>query len=224
MTGDFWWIDFGQTHSYVYLKLGHSEPVDDFTSLDIRADTYHIRQVDEFRDRFQNINIYRSLAIWDAKSEGNCISGPFIVDIDNEKGNLVDALDVTRKAIKFLVERWELGPSDYRLFFTGHKGFNIEVRPKALGIHGDANDQLEQSKDARQSLIQYLRSNHSFSGINQVSDEDTLIDSFHRYIRLHDSFNSWIKDSQTMKQKKTEFTLKDIYGLSLEEIFSVASE
>ena len=53
----------------------------------------------EWCNNHQNTNIYRNLKIWQDSSKSEAVSGPYVIDIDNENEELDDALVVTRNII-----------------------------------------------------------------------------------------------------------------------------
>src|SRR4030065_1789629 len=81
--------------------MGCSIPIcddEDRRSVDWEFETCPLNDLDKWRSKFQNTNIYRSLEIRTNKHYGKRIVGPFLVDIDNTDENIDDALAVTRKA------------------------------------------------------------------------------------------------------------------------------
>jgi len=88
---------------------------------------------------------FRVLKIASASSGVEDIIGPFLVDIDNGDEDLEDALVVTRKTFHLLRDELRVDINSLRIFFTGHKGFNLEIRPQALDIQGSTNDQIRKS-------------------------------------------------------------------------------
>ena len=134
---DFWWLSPSQRSSYQHTEFGHHRPIrDDEEPRSINWDTNicSIDELENWRDRFQNTNVYRALKTVSTSLGVGEIIGPVLVDIDNGDEDLEDALTVTRKTLLLLQDKLRIETDSLRIFFTGRKGFNIEIRPVALGI------------------------------------------------------------------------------------------
>jgi hypothetical protein len=158
-----------------------------------------IDELENWRDRFQNTNVYRALKTVSTSPGIGEIIGPVLVDIDNSDENLEDALTVTRKILFLLNDELRIEPDSLRIFFTGRKGFNFEIRPQALGIQGSTIDQVRKSAEVLYRITEALRAGKTWQIRNQVSDTGTVVDQIygdrfgyrlkHPYIRLHSSLN-----------------------------------
>jgi len=235
---DFWWLSSSERGRYYYTEFGHHKPIsddEDPSSVNWDTNTYSINELEHWRDKFQNINVYRSLKIASDSLGGEEIIGPFLVDIDNNDENLEDALVVTRKTFYLLRDEFRVDNNNLRIFFTGHKGFNIEIRPQDLDIHGSANDQIIKSAHVLHQITEILRRGKSWQFINCVSDVGTVIDQIygnrfcyklkHTYIRLHSSRNIWISsDGKTKTRMKIELTVNELNKLPVIEIVSRAEK
>lgn len=224
---DFWWLTFEQANKYVYVELVHHQPLtneDNAPHQDFNNPCFTgIQSISEWRNKYQNTNVYRSLRIWSDNSKREALSGPFVIDIDNECGKLDDTLIVTRKAVKCIFNSYNLKESDLRLFFTGHKGFNIEVLPSALGLAGTQSEQDNKADCIREKIISELRRNAGLASQpgqcrNLVSEQGTLIDLIHKHVRLHDSINKWIENGGQKARRKIALTLKELCSLQIEQI------
>jgi len=238
-TSDFWWLSSSQRNKYKYTKFGHHRPIsDDEDPGSVNWDK-NIRSIDElenWRDRFQNTNVYRALKIASTSSGVEVIIGPFLVDIDNANEDLEDALVVTRRTFHLLHNELKVDINSLRIFFTGHKGFNFEIRPQALDIQGSINDQIRKSADVLHQITEALRGKESWRTQNQVSDAGTVVDQIygdrysgyrlkHPYIRLHGSLNMWISsDRETKTRMKIELTIGELNILPATEISSKAEK
>jgi len=148
-----------------------------------------------------------------------------LVDIDNQdwtngySENLGDALTIAKQTVAFLTADWHLAAnSDLRAFFSGRKGFNVEIRPASLGIRGPVWQQLELSSQKLDEIIAHLRKQNGVTTgeSNVVSQHLTQVDSIygnrrfgcrlkHPYTRLHDSVNKWIsKDGSEIARMRLE--------------------
>lgn len=91
-----------------------------------------------------------------------------------------------------------------QIFFTGHKGFNIEVRPQALGITSTRNRQQE-----FQQRLQEIKRNFGSS----------FVDRLHEHVRLHNSINSWISiNGEITHRIKVELTPDALNSMGIQEI------
>lgn len=237
-TSDFWWLTSRQRSRYQYTEFGHHRPIqDDENPRSVNWDTnnYSIDELEHWRDRFQNINVYRALKMSSASSGVEEIIGPFLVDIDNGDENLGDALVVTRKTIHLLRDEFRVDIDNLRIFFTGRKGFNIEIRPQALGIQGSTKDQIRKSSYVLHRITDSLRRGESWQTTNWVSDAGTVVDQIygdrfcytlkHPYTRLHGSLNKWISsDGNTKTRMKIELTVEELNKLPATEIANRAGE
>lgn len=215
------------------MELVHHHPLRDVddapTSAFLQPRLTLIRDINMWRDSHCNINVYRSLSIWSDESKTMELFGPFILDIDNENNDLEDALQITRQAIHVVCSH-NGNDGDIRVFFTGHKGFNIEILPSAIGITGTIRQQKTLRELKRRDIIQKLRQGKNLGssskdcsiplGSNSVTANGTSIDQNQDYTRLHNSINKWIQDGTAKAREKTEFTIAELYNLSLEQIIA----
>lgn len=236
---DFWWLSSSQRSRYQYTECGHHRPIrDDEDPRSVNWDTNicSIDELEHWRDRFQNTNIYRALKTTPASPGVEKIIGPFLVDIDNGDEDLEDALIVTRKTFHLLYGELRVDINSLRIFFTGHKGFNLEIRPQALDIQGSTNDQVRKSAKVLHKITEVLRRGKSWQTRNQVSDVGTVVDQIygdrysgyrlkHPYIRLHGSLNMWISsDGKTKTRMKIELTVHELNKLPAAEIANRAEK
>jgi len=109
-----------------------------------------------------------------------------------------------------------------RIFFSGRKGFNIEICPRALGIRVSVNNQVELSAKKLEEIIGTLIT-------NKASKSKTVIDRIygnrfgyrlkHPYIRLHDSVNKWIcSDGKAIARRRIEITSEELQTKNAVEI------
>lgn len=229
---DFWWLTSDKV-KFRYVRLGHHEPIrdnDQRSSIKWYRETCLVSNISQWRDRFQNANIYRSLKVLSTKSGEQEILGPFIIDIDSECENLQDAFDITRKVVSYLVQDRNLKNDDIRIFFSGRKGFNIEVSPAALGIQGSIQDQIKQSSSKLDEIIGYLRGSNIWQTANQVSNKQTIIDRIygdrfryelkHPCLRLHGSLNKWIASNGTRCQRKIQLNIHHLNRMNIKDIWA----
>jgi hypothetical protein len=234
---DFWWLSCREATKYPYIGLGHHRSIgDEEQPYDVSWDRSfnQIGEIDRWREKFANVNIYRSLTLFSAEKEQ--LVGPFIIDVDNCNEDLEDALAVTRMILSTIVNRFSIDVTDLKLFFTGHKGFNFEVRPCALGINGTYANQLKQSSELRSKIIKEITSGKSQGSANQVSVNETVIDLTygdrfsgftlnHPFVRLHESINEWITSGkQVIRRRKIELALDKFHRMSVSDIVTKSEQ
>jgi len=235
---DFWWLSSSQRGRYQYTEFGHHRPIrDDEDPCSVNWDTNicSIDELEHWRDRFQNTNVYRALKTASVSPDVEEIIGPFLVDIDNGDEDLEDALIVTRKTFHLLHDELRVDINSLRIFFTGHKGFNLEIRPQALDIQGSTNDQIRKSASVLHRIKEELRRGKSWQTTNRVSDAWAVVDQIygdrydyrlkHPHIRLHSSLNMWISsDGKTETRMKIELTVDELNKLPATEIANIAKK
>jgi hypothetical protein len=154
---DFWWLPKNLARKDLLIGVGHHKEIADnekvppldswWHSLDRKGDLsndiryYPINSLNKWKSACNNSNVYRTLTIFNGDNKEAILLGPFLIDIDNckwdkawdgYKEDLGAAQDVTCKAITFLSQDWQISSRDMRIFFSGRKGFHIEICPEAL--------------------------------------------------------------------------------------------
>ncbi|MFX0203248.1 MAG: hypothetical protein ACFFCW_44660, partial [Candidatus Hodarchaeota archaeon] len=148
LSSDFWWLSPEEVGQYRYIDLLHQEPYSDEPNTDksplscrmLQSDKRHsLESVNQWKARFGNMNVFRSYALYSSDIEGKQIIVPLLLDIDRtieQSGGYLPDLDKALEDTRRLVKEYcsNLEHKDYRILFTGHKGFHIEIRPEAVGI------------------------------------------------------------------------------------------
>jgi hypothetical protein len=251
---DFWWLPKGESTEDWLVGVGHHRPLtpDDqpspsmpdqerpvlpgwWHSLDQQehlSDAFQLYPIDflrRWRLACQNTNVYRTLVLFPTSAGRESMLGPFLVDIDNGQDDIDDALQVGRQTVKLCVEQWNIAEEDCQVFFSGHKGFNIEIRPEALGIGGSVEHQVELSCQKLDVIRRQLRQRNGLpDGGGAVSTAGTGIDRVyskfrlrHPYIRLPDSVNAWVEsNSVQMSRLRTRLSIEELNRLPLAAILS----
>lgn len=219
LSTDFWWLLPEEVRQYRFIELFHQEPYSDEPNTDndplscpmLQSDKRHpLESVNQWKAKFGNINVFRSYALYSSDIEGEEIIGPLLLDIDRtieQGGGYLPNFDKALKDTRLLVTEYcsNLKDKDYRIFFTGHKGFHIEIQPKAVGI-SPCLDRCQHFKNIRKDI------NRRFG--------NSFIDKFHPHIRLHNSVNSWIDYSgEKVDSVNFEISIDELFSLSAEDIF-----
>jgi len=216
---DFWWLSPVEVRQFRYVDLFHQEPYSDEPNTDrdptscpiLQSDKrYPLESVSQWEVRFRNMNVFRSWALYSSNIEGKEIIGPLVLDIDRpveKDGGYVPDFERALRDTRLLVTEYcsKLERTNYRVFFTGHKGFHIEIHPKVIEIlpHGDRRQHFENIR----------------KDINRQYG-NAFVDVFHDHIRLHDSVNSWIEYSgEGVDSMNFEVSIDELFSLSDEDIF-----
>jgi len=184
----------------------------------------------EWRSACQNTNVYRTLKLFAERLDQEPVLGPFLVDIDNQdwtngySENLEDARIVAVRTVELLSTQRDLAQGrDFRVFFSGRKGFNIEVCPTALGIKGSLHDQIRASADRLDEVIREIEKGSSApAGIDRIYGNRFGYRLKHPYTRLHNSWNEWISEGQAMKRLRLELSAADLQAQPIESLCSRA--
>jgi len=241
---DFWWLvpDEAKKFRFVYTK--HQHPYSDqqntdrdppsverdysFYSVDSSGNLsknekrYPVEFLNKWKKRCGNTNVFRSLALFAADENADKLLGPLVLDIDREdymegEGMVQDlgkALQDTRKLVRCLQQSYRVKESDLCVLFTGHKGFNVEVRLGAVGI-GSVNPQWDQFKFKRKEINQALGG----------SDDHPFVDRLHSFVRLHNSVNKWVAcDGQEVARMKIQLTLDELFSLEATAIRNLSED
>lgn len=219
--------------------LGWFHSLDDGGKLSHDFKRYPPSSLAEWRSACHETNVYRTLKLFSERPDQEPILGPFLVDIDNQdwtngySENLGDALSIAKQTVAFLTTDWHLAAnSDLRVFFSGRKGFNVEIRPSSLGIHGAVWQQVELSSQKLDEIIAHLRNQNGVTATdsNVVSQHLTQVDRIygnrrfgyrlkHPYTRLHDSVNKWIsKDGSETARLRLELSVDELVTETISSI------
>jgi hypothetical protein len=252
---DFWWLTPTERQEYIYVELVHHRPLreeDNSAHSSFSSPCFaRIVDIEQWRNNNHNTNVYRSLQVWRDASKTKELSGPLILDIDNDDNDLGDALVVTREVVD-VVRSYHIKESAMRVFFTGHKGFNIELCSKALRISGTVGNQTE---CVRKEIIKKLQEGKNLGGgftasfengamifrerayrrrlstgelsqktANLVSRKGTVIDRTHDYVRLHGSINEWVESGKIKARMKTKLTVEELRSLTIGQTISRSEE
>lgn len=97
---------------------------------------YDVAGIDKFRNKHDNVGVYTSIFRYESKSIESAHLGPLYFDLD------ADDLERSKRDAHRLVTHLSsiVKPDEIRLYFTGAKGFHVEVGEQTLGI--DQNEEL----------------------------------------------------------------------------------
>jgi len=207
---------------FKYMEFVHQDArlADDF-HYDWNPRLIHIEKLGQYRKKYGDVNVYRSCTLWSDKRRRESISGPIVLDIDSEEELLNDALEVTRRIIDIIRDELGIPENDYRVFFSGHKGFNLEIAPSLYRIE-DHRKFVQVHCDIRRMIIKRLQENSTLKD-NYVGPGKTLIDPFHEHTRLHWSINQWVVGNAKINRRKIELTRERLFTLPIAQIIARSS-
>ncbi len=156
---EFWWLTPKQALKYKYIYVCYQDPysdepnserdpysaprffsTDEIGNLSRLKKYYPLEYINDWRTKCGNINVFRSFGLSSSEHGNDKLFGPFIIDIDREDGDFgkgyIQNLGKALKDARWLADEYlhQFKENDFRIFFTGHKGFNVEILPSALGL------------------------------------------------------------------------------------------
>lgn len=237
---DFWWMTAEEQKRLRYIHLlnhrvfdesSSSSPFDEESFHSLTEDgepssvllRYPRQYIRSWRNRFSNENVHRSLVVYTNNIGGDSAIGPFLVDIDislriqteqDHWSALEDATEVAQNVYTIATTTWGISPDEIRLYFSGHKGFHVEIKPSALRISGDVEHQIIQSQDTQNILIATLSNStppvyHNSANKSETVNIDVVYGTprrphlKHKFLRLAGSINVWDEWGRRNSARKT---------------------
>jgi hypothetical protein len=183
---------------------------------------YPLEFLHRWRSECRVRNVYRTVRLVSRENAGRVLLGPFLIDIDNQgwtNGYSEDvgaALDVVRQTAHLLAGRGLKNGRDFRVFFSGRKGFNIEVVPSSLGIDGDERAQITTSARVLEEIVGTLTL--GATNVDRIYGNRFGYRLKYPYIRLHNSLNCWKGPSGALCRQRIEVSLPDLSNLRAAQI------
>jgi len=246
---DFWWMTNQQRGRFTFMRVTHHSPSDNSSRLDDSAfletagDVLSSSELEKYCVDHGRTNLHRYLMVWDSPSCERGLPGPQLLDIDIEPSDLssnreLDGLDmalsVTRDIVRFVLpDALHFSPETFRVYFSGQKGFHVEIVPDAVAewLSRPSPSTLcelqRQQHNFRREVIRCLehRNWHIRHNCNWVVGPGyrVVLDRLHSYLRLHWTVNAWLQDGQLMRRLVMPLTLKQLNTFTIEKIVSCAS-
>ena len=136
----------------------------------------------DLKTRYSEHNIYRSWMVYD-ENEREIGRMPAYLDIDGHyrDPDLTKAHEATNWVIDTIKQFCALKDDDFRVVFSGQKGFHVEIRRPG-----------ECSKE----LASLLKSDNGYNThFGHSSSGGTVLDKQHDYLRLHGTINTTDQDT-----------------------------
>lgn len=211
---EFWWASNADRRDFGYVLPGYQPTLPNGDSPNpVYDDLIPIHELADWCENHDWINVHRNLNLYSGRSQDCSVkSGPLLFDFDNSDENLIVACSTTQAALRFLLTSYSLDPiRDCRTFFSGRKGFHIELRPG--GINPDllrttgyfGRSQIEQD------LIDHLRQlfGVEVETVNALDSEGTVLDTTKEAKRVNESNNVW-SDNGVVRKMKMVFVPTDV--------------
>ncbi|MBM2832630.1 MAG: hypothetical protein HW414_1682 [Dehalococcoidia bacterium] len=219
---DFWWLLPEEARRFRYVELFHQQPYSDEPHTD--KDPYScpmepsdkrspLTSVTQWKAEFKNINVFRSFALHTTRVGGDELIGPFLLDVDRtteQDGGYLPDFDRALRDTRSLVTEYcsSLRGDSYRIFFSGHKGFHVEIHPRAINTPHNTG-RLPYFESKRKEVNEKFGAN--------------FVDRFHEHLRLHHSANCWIDyGGHTACLMNYEVSVNELFRLSADEMLSRA--
>jgi len=210
------WLEEKPDHFVEIVRQPFGEPFVE----SLPTETIRVRDIPNYIQVHGNENLWRSWKIFTDQCRKEKLGPvPSIFDIDDERDkqqnpDLDKAFRLTKALIDSLCRILQINNKNIRFIFSGHKGFHIEVKPRAPVELLALRKRLIQDCSQKEELFPI--SGNEFLGT-------TTLDSFHNEIRLTGSINSWRSSSREIIQGKVfQFNLDEIFRLNFDEIVAKA--
>ena len=217
---EFWWMTPEERSKFKYVWPAFQDVLPNDHLPDLR----YTKKValDELVDRcaaHRWINVHRKLRLYaEASGDGETLEGPILLDLDNdneglnEMERLVSACQCTSRALELLQAKGIDLSEECRVFFTGRKGFHIEIRPSAVDSASRAPVVRRVWK--RTGLDWQVIDNLSpYKGTNELDNARTVLDSPHDAKRINGSVNAWREGHErTIHRQMIPLPAHDIVG------------
>ena len=191
MLSDFWWLPPEERTKFSYVDVYCQSPYSDQLNTNITPTSCGLRNygrhsyasLESWKTSHKNTNIFRSLKVFSINNDdAESRTGPLILDIDRideTSQGYIPNIEQALKDVRLLVSKClsTLRAEDYRVIFSGHKGFHVEINPNSLNIPQNEKT-LNNFRQVRKNVNNML--GYSF------------VDQIHEHLRFHDSVNSWI--------------------------------
>lgn len=193
---EFWWLSPEQRERFLYAYPAYQDqlPNHQLPGL-IYEKRVAIGELEEWSYGHRMINVHRKLSLYESQV-GDCqtLAGPVLLDFDNEGENLEPACKCVSEALGFLQHDLGIDLSvDCRVYFSGRKGFHIELRPSAVPTNLLQRIGHFKRTHLDMKLISHMQGTFhtSAQSVNQLDNEGTVLDKVLSAKRINGSINAW---------------------------------
>jgi hypothetical protein len=167
-------------------------------------------------------NVHRTLEVEAAASGCSSIVGPLVVDVDIDekriegskpsKTQLQKAKAITNKVVSYFSNQG-MQEEDRRVYFSGHKGFHVEVVfPGQSDMHS-SNGFKKRWEAERKKLQQAIRIRY---------DNEIVIDPTHCYVRLKTSINRWGPAHSESRHRVIRVMESELVGITVDQLWDLS--
>jgi hypothetical protein len=170
-------------------------------------------------------NVHRSLVVEGAVGGNSSIAGPLVVDVDVDvdveedmydpkpsEAQLQKAKAITNKVVSYFSNQG-VQEEDRRVYFSGHKGFHVEVVfPGQSDMHS-SNGFKKRWEAERKKLQQAIRIRY---------DNEIVIDPTHCYVRLKTSINRWGPAHSESRHRVIRVMESELVGITVDQLWDLS--
>ena len=185
---EFWWLSVEQRNQFSFVCPSHqNELPNDRVSELTYGQRIRVSHLSAWCEAHHWVNVHRGLTLYSTQSgQSKTLCGPFLLDFDNSEEDLVSASMCVAESLRFLIRELKIDPlRDCRVFFSGRKGFHIELRPMALDPA--STTYRRQRPRFHWDLIEHVRGACGFKDdpTNQLNSTGTVLDPVHDSKRVN---------------------------------------
>ena len=217
---EFWWLDDSERKRYQFLRPGVQRKLPNGHLPDIVWDEpVAAGDLQTWCASHHNINIHRKMQLHAKKVDNSeAVEGPIFLDFDNdnetmaEHDRLAAAARCSRETLVLLTDLNIDITSDSRVFFSGRKGFHIELRPRS--IPSELLQQTGQRTSLEMKIIRRVRHVTGFGNdnTNVLDSDDTVLDKRHDAKRINGSVNAWQDEGAVKRRRVIEVAPERLIG------------
>ena len=212
---EFWWLSPSERTKFEYVLPGYQEslPNDDVPD-PIYGGRVKVDQLSRWCDGHQWLNVHRKLNVYSQQAEEcEVLEGPILLDFDNGEEDLVSACRCSREALKFLQDEHQINVmEDCRVFFSGRKGFHIELRPTAVEPESLERVGRHRRRRFKKALIRRLRGAFRVNCdiANLLDLRGTVLDKDRDAKRINGSVNAWVDKGLVRKRRMLQVVAQEL--------------
>jgi hypothetical protein len=154
--------------------------------------------------------------------------GPLVVDVDVEtdddlkpsEAQLQRAKDTTIKVVSYFSGRG-MQEEDRRVYFSGHKGFHVEVVfPDCLTMH--ASNGFKTKWDAELDKLRLALGYRTESAESEEEPPEVIIDCTYDHIRLKTSANCWGPPHAESRHRVIKVMESELAGITVDQLWALS--
>jgi len=240
---EFWWLDAAQSHAQIFCRLAQVDASDEdvdaplprprgatlvtkrgrdtlITAGENQAIFLPSRYAQEWWDLWNGTNVHRSSAVSLDGDPHRVIEGPILLDFDGDEWDQDDVRRLRQprnaavKVLRWAIAEFHLAESDVRCYFSGRKGFHLELRPERItAALADASE----ATDPVRTLLRRVRR------ASILDPEEQGFDPPKTWKRLANSINAWQQAGHARAMRRIALTLDQLSRADLGDILSAAT-